>query len=97
MEERFIIELKKMTVDFFNKDDVKIILFGSRARKDNYTSSDVDIGIIPTEEFDEKKITLFKEKIENSNIPYKVYVINFKDVSLSLKEGALKEAVIWKD
>ena len=51
-------------------EKVRIILFGSRARGGNYVSSDVGIGIIPVGPFNEKPVTLLKEKIENLNIPY---------------------------
>jgi predicted nucleotidyltransferase len=76
---------------------LQIVLFGSRARGDNYISSDVDIGIIPYGKFDEKKITLLKENVENLNIPYKVEIVDFSGVSESFRKESLKKAVVWKD
>jgi len=84
-------------MEFLKYDKVKVILFGSRARGDNYISSDIDIGIIPYGKFDDKKITLLKEKTENLNIPYKVEIVNFMEVSKEFKQEALKKVVIWKD
>ena len=89
--------LKEMIVDFFKDDKVKIIIFGSRAREDNYPNSDVDIGIIPYERLDAVRIAILKERIENSNIPYKVEIVNFLEVSEEFKKEALKEVIIWKD
>jgi len=97
MNNKYTSKLKKMVINFFKYDNVKIVLFGSRARGDNCISSDVDIGIIPYEKFEDKKITLLKEKIENSNIPYKVEIVNFMQVSREFKQEALKKVVIWKD
>ena len=94
---QYILELRRVATDFFKSDEVKIVLFGSRARKDSHTSSDVDIGIIPYGRFDEKRITLFREKLEDSNIPYGVDVVNLSEVSEELREQALKEAVLWKE
>ena len=96
-ENKHILKLKKMVIDFFKYDRVKIILFGSRARGENYTSSDVDIGIIPYGEFEGEKISLLREKIENLNIPYKVEIVNFMEVSKEFKQEALKNVMIWKD
>lgn len=97
LENKYILKLKKMVIDLFKYDRVKIVLFGSRARRENYISSDIDIGIIPYGEFEGEKITLLKEKIENLNIPYKVEIVNFTEVSKEFKQEALKNVVIWKD
>ena len=86
-----------MVLEELKNEKVKIFLFGSRARGDNFTVSDVDIGYIPKDNFDDKKITFLKEKIENSTIPYKVEVVNFNNVSEDFKNEALKDIEIWKD
>jgi len=92
----YLSELKKNVVDFLKDEQVKIVLFGSRARKKNQIFSDVDIGLIPSGKLNEKKITLLKEMIENSNIPYKVEFVNFNETGKDFKNEALKEAKIWK-
>jgi len=97
MEDRTLSRLKEAVTAALSDERVKIILFGSRARRDNLPFSDVDIGIIPLEEIEESKITLLREKIENLNIPYKVEIVNFSYVSKTFKEEALKNAIVWKD
>lgn len=94
---KYILKLKQAALAFFQDEDVKIILFGSRARGDNYRASDVDLGVIPYGEFDKRKITLLRGKIESLNIPYKVEVVDFSEVSAEFKKEALKGAVVWKD
>ena len=39
--------LKNMITEFLKDEKVRVVLFGSRARKDNTYYSDVDIGFIP--------------------------------------------------
>jgi predicted nucleotidyltransferase len=90
LENKNILTLKKMIIDFFKYDKVKIVLFGSRARGDNYVFSDVDIGIMPYGKLDRGKITLLREKIENLNIPYRVEIVSFMEVSKEFKQEALK-------
>ncbi len=94
---KYINRIKDIVINDLKNENIKIFLFGSRARKTNYSYSDVDIGIIPYGQFDEKKITLIKEKLENSNIPYKIEIVNFNHVSEDFKQEATKDIEIWKD
>ena len=89
--------VKKLVLDYLNDEDVKVFLFGSRARGEGTPSSDVDIGIIPGNACNKKKLTLLREAIENANIPCRVELVEFADVSENFKHHALKDSVIWKD
>ena len=90
--------LKKLVLDFFKDNEVKIVLFGSRARKTNQNNSDADIGIIPKQSSSRNmNISLLKETIEQSNIPYKVDIVNLAETSPAFQRTALKEAVTWKE
>jgi uncharacterized protein len=94
---KYLEELKKMALEILKDEKVEIILFGSRARGDNDITSDVDIGLMPYGKLDRNKIVLLKEKIEDLNIPYKVELVNFLEVSEDFKKEAMKGAVIWKE
>lgn len=97
MENKYLSQLKKIVLNELKDEKVKVFIFGSRARGDNYTASDVDIGYVSYGKLDEKKITMLKYKLENSNIPYKVEIVNFNEVSKDFKKEALKDIEIWKD
>ncbi|MBI4656596.1 MAG: nucleotidyltransferase domain-containing protein [Elusimicrobia bacterium] len=97
MENNYLEQIKDLVLRFLNREKVRIFLFGSRARKDNYLSSDVDIGILPYGSFDENKMVLLKEKIENLNIPYKIELLDFRYVSKDFKKEAFKNIILWKD
>ena len=96
-ENKYLIRLKNLVLSSLSGEKVKVILFGSRARGDSQKTSDVDIGVMPYGKFDEKRMVLLKEKIEDLNIPYKVEIVDFSHVSGNFKKEALKGAVIWKD
>lgn len=96
MCEKYLDQIRQMVVDHLKAENVKIILFGSRARKDHSATSDIDIGIIPLGEYNNDVLTLLKEKIENLNIPYKVEIVDFSYVSDTFRKNALKGAIIWK-
>lgn len=88
--------LKRIVSDFIDDKDVKIFLFGSRARGDNAPASDVDIGIIHGPGFNKGKISLLRERIEESNIPYKVEIVDLMETSERFRDSVLKEAILWK-
>jgi predicted nucleotidyltransferase len=89
-------EIKDVLLKFLSGEDVKIVLFGSRARGDFVNTSDVDIGIIPGETFDRRKLVLLREYLDNLNSPLKVEVVDLSMVSEDFKQITLKEAMIWK-
>ncbi len=90
-------KLKEVFLRFLKDEDVKVVLFGSRARGDFVSTSDVDVGIIIGEGVDRKKLILLREYIEELNIPYKVEIVDFSNVSEDFKQMVSKEAVVWKD
>lgn len=92
-----IADLRGAVVDFLRGEKARIFLFGSRARADNAVVSDVDIGVDPGEGFRKEKLALLREFIENLNVPYKVEIIDFSEVSEQFKAEALKDTVLWKE
>ena len=95
-DDKYLIRLKRLILDFLRDYDVKVFLFGSRARSDSRDSSDVDIGLLPGAGFKLHLISLLREAIEESTIPYKVDVINLNETSPEFREEVLKEGVVWK-
>lgn len=94
---KYVLTLKRIVADFLKDEEIKIVLFGSRARGDNYHFSDVDIGILPYRKIEQKKITLLRERLEDLNIPYKIEIVNLSEVSEDFKNMVLQEAIVWKD
>ncbi len=89
--------LKDALVNFLRGENARVFLFGSRARGDSAVASDVDIGVVPGKGFPKEKLTLLREFIENLNVPYKVEIVDFSEVSEQFKREALKDAVVWKE
>jgi len=89
--------LKNMASDVFKDEEVVVILFGSRARGDYFETSDVDVGILTKGKVNKSKITLFRERIENSNIPYKVDIVDLSQTSEEFANKVLEEGLsIWR-
>ena len=93
MDDKLIKEIKKTVFRHLDPTKVKAFVFGSRASGKNRKYSDVDLGImaktaIPTiVKFD------LEEEFENSNLPYRVDVVDFSKVSDNFKKVALNNVV----
>ncbi len=90
-------QIKSMVLETFRGDDIRIMLFGSRARGDFNRGSDIDIGILPKKRYDHSKLIFLKEKLENMNIPYKVDIVDISKASEIFRKKAMKEGEIWKN
>jgi predicted nucleotidyltransferase len=95
--QKSILDLKSLVIETFKEENVIVILFGSRARGDYSRVSDIDIGILPENDQDKKKLILLKEKIDELNIPYTVDVVDLSRVSKAFRERAFREGVVWKN
>lgn len=95
-ENGYIIMVKEAVLSALSGENVKVVVFGSRARNDCRVNSDIDIGIIPSGGMDLNKLALLRAKIEEMNVPYKVEIVNFAEVSEDFRKEALKEVVVWK-
>jgi predicted nucleotidyltransferase len=87
---------KKIVLEELKDLDCKIFLFGSRANKENHRFSDMDIGILPGQDFNAKILIPLKEKLNDSVIPFKADVVNFNQVSDKFKKHALQNIVWWR-
>lgn len=95
--QKSIQDLKSLIIEIFKDENVIVILFGSRARGDYSRVSDIDIGILPENDLDKKKLVLLKEKIDDLNVPYTVDVVDLSKVTEAFREKALRDGVVWKN
>ena len=78
--------------------DCKIFLFGSRAKNSNHRFSDIDVGIL----FPDNTINFETERISDylnneSFVPVKVEVVDFKYTDSAFREKAMKNVIWWKE
>jgi len=75
----------------------KIYLFGSRARKDHDLGSDIDIALDANKPIEKKTIYLIEEKIEKTNIPQTVDVVDLHAASGTFKKEIENEGILWEN
>lgn len=95
-------ELNKMR-DLFREffgdlPKVKIFLFGSRAKGTQKSFSDIDIAIKTSAKDISRNISLFKEKWETTNIPYKIDISSWKEIYKPYLPRVRKDKItIWEN
>lgn len=77
--------------------DCKLYLFGSFARGEERISSDLDIAIDTGEPLPMFRMTDIRSQLEDSNIPFRVDVVDLNQVSESLREQILKDGIQWTE
>jgi len=90
-------EDKKLLIEIIKKHlpQTKIYLFGSRARKDHVSESDIDIALNNGKKIDSDILGIIKEKAEESTIPFTVDIIDLHATSKDLKTQILKDGILW--
>lgn len=91
IKQKYFAQLKDMLNQQLDGAGVKIFIYGSSMERNEFR--DIDIGIEGA--FDERKISLLKERLQESSLPYFVDVINFNKVSPDFKQAIFKSKILW--
>lgn len=96
MQNDYVHIAKELILSNIDTEKYNVFLFGSRATNSNKNKfSDIDVGILGKEKLSAlTKLTILDE-IGESNVPLKVDIVDFCDVSDSFKKEALKKIIIW--
>jgi predicted nucleotidyltransferase len=94
--QKYLNKIKEIIFSIIDKNEYKVFLFGSRATKKFKRYSDVDVGLLGNKPIGNAYYKIIN-KIEESDIPYKVDIIDFALVDDNFKKIALQEIEIWND
>ena len=97
ISEQFISELKQLVLEHLDGIAVKVYLYGSRAKGNARSTSDIDIALLPKTSLPTGCMSRLNEKIERSHIPYHVDIVNLNNTSESFKQAVSKEGKLWKE
>jgi type I restriction enzyme S subunit len=97
LEDKYLASLKNILKNGLGKTKCEVLLFGSRASGKNNKTSDIDI-VVKSQEPITALISYIKELFEESNIPYKVDVLEYHRTGETLRKNIDKEGVlVWKN
>lgn len=77
--------------------EVKIYLFGSRARQTHTERSDIDLALNNGRKLEFWEIARARNVLEALNIPQKIDIVDMHSISNAMKEIILKEGIEWKN
>ena len=86
-------KIKDILEEFLDPEDYEFFVFGSRADGESQEFSDYDIGISGKRSIPLKTLSLIREAFEESDLPFKVDIVDFSQVSQKFKDQALKGKV----
>jgi len=72
-----------------------IYLFGSVARNEMRTTSDIDVAVDAGQPLPRARLADIRERLEASRIPYRVDLIDLHRVSLELRARVVEEGIAW--
>lgn len=76
--------------------DATVVLFGSRSDGTSHRRSDFDVAYLPREGFDPVAPARLREAIEESNVIYRVDLVDLSATEPGFREKVLREGVVWK-
>ena len=82
-------EIKKNISRFLNPKEYQVFIFGSRVTGQAKKYSDYDVGIFGKKPVPGHILVMIEEALEESDLPYKVDVVDFSLVSSSFRKVAL--------
>ena len=93
--EEILQQVRSVVESVAEQATVQVYLFGSWARGEERVTSDIDLAI-EGEDASEMAMQV-REALEESNIPYRVDVVNLVEASPALLANVRKEGILWKD
>jgi len=76
--------------------NAKIIIYGSRARKDDREGSDIDIALDMGKTIEDASLAAIINDLEESDLPIHFDVVDFHKVSERMQKEILKDGVVWQ-
>jgi predicted nucleotidyltransferase len=95
--ERALAELRRMVLGALGEHDAAVWLFGSCAHGEARQHSDIDIGILPRDDFSSGFFAKLAADIEVSTIPYDVDLVDLRHADPELVDEVRCRGVKWRD
>lgn len=93
---RAIEAVRAIVLDRLEGLEASVWLFGSCARGAVWHSSDIDVAIEPKGRLPRDFFGALREALEESNVPYRVDVVDLSEAASSLREAVEREGIRWR-
>lgn len=86
-------EIRRITADVLDGLAAQVYLFGSWARGEARRTSDIDIAVLLPSAANRTVIAEIKARLDESNIPYHVDVVDLRYVTDVFRERVLRDGI----
>jgi predicted nucleotidyltransferase len=93
---QYLDKIKLCVLRYLAEENVAVAFFGSAAVGGDTYASDVDIAVIPKGKWNQWKLSLLREELDDLNVPYTVDIVDFTTSSETFRKTALARAIWWK-
>ncbi|MBI3801836.1 MAG: nucleotidyltransferase domain-containing protein [Deltaproteobacteria bacterium] len=88
-------EVRRIVLDEVGGGRARVYLFGSWARGEATSLSDIDVAIEPHMALPQGALARLRERLEESHIPYRVEVVDLRRVAPTFRHRVLEEGIQW--
>jgi predicted nucleotidyltransferase len=93
---RALERVREIVMGVLGDEDVRVYLFGSCATGSLRPSSDIDVAVEPHRGLAPVSFATLRERLEESDVPYDVDVIDLTTVSPEFAHRVRREGILWK-
>lgn len=90
-------DVRRIVMDELGSEKATVYLFGSWARGEATSLSDIDVAIEPHLTLSPGTLARLRERLEESHVPYRVDVVDLSRTSPDFRHRVLTEGVLWSD
>lgn len=91
---RVLAQIETIVAEVFKDEACTVYLFGSRATGAFTVTSDFDVAVLAARDVSHK-LSLIREKLEQSNIPFKVDLVDLGLTSTEFSRQVQSEGMVW--
>jgi uncharacterized protein len=88
-------EVRRIADDVLSSSGARVILFGSAVSGRFGPLSDIDVAVDPVDPLPPGLLSRFRERLEESHVPYRVDVVDLSATDPAFRERVLAEGVRW--
>jgi uncharacterized protein len=88
-------ETRRIVLDGLSNHKARVFLFGSRARGEARSASDIDVGVLPAAPLPFGLLGEIRERLEESTIPFEVDLVDLSEAGESFRRRVEREGIAW--
>jgi hypothetical protein len=90
-------EIRRIVREVLGEQKATLILFGSWARGEATSISDIDLAIESPVPLKPGTLAELRERLEESHVPYRVDLVELRDADPAFRRRILEEGITWND